>query len=205
MHHRITRGENLLSTPTSLPPSSAKPAELSAKQKRSFFKKSSSLDSTPVGESIAQAGVAAAPVAAPSNFAPSDFFAAVKGKLKPVFKRKSGGGTKDSSHGAQPEVSTDMVACSIQEDIVTHAQALHGDSAFAQESQPEEEHESVADLPPSRERSRESGRGDKGSNPSKGKWRSKSADRVASHAGPTVHGDIIRPVSGTWKFNETAV
>ncbi|KAK3766362.1 hypothetical protein RRG08_044547 [Elysia crispata] len=209
MHYRITHPEAENSTanqttPTTCPASS-KPAELSAKEKRKFFKKSSSLDSTPVGVSIAQVGVAAAPVAAPSNFAPSDFFAAVKGRLKPVFKRKSGSGNKESSPAGQAKACSDE-ADLVQQEAPSLMQAVApGDLASAQEGHEEQEQEYVADLPPSRERSREAGRGDRSSNSPKGKWRSKSADRVAAPTGAPVHGDIIRPVSGTWKFNETAV
>ncbi|GFS20264.1 coiled-coil domain-containing protein 165 [Elysia marginata] len=208
MHYRISQVDT--STATSSKPSQThhnvgKPAELSAKQKRSFFKKSSSLDSTPVSESIAQAGVAATPVAAPSNFAPSDFFAAVKGRLKPVFKRKSGGGTKDSSPGVQAEACPDVVRSVQQEAVSAHAHDNPVDSTSVPEDQDEDEREYVAELPPPRERSRDGGRRDRSSNSPQGKWRSKSADRVTSHAGTPVHGDVIRPVSGTWTFNETAV
>ena len=99
-----------------------------------------------MGVSIAQAGVSVAPVAAPSNFAPSDFFAAVKGKLKPVFKRKSAGAAKEKSSGAQPEVCPDGSFAGEQEDVTAHDPHARGDSVSLHEEQGDEERETVADV-----------------------------------------------------------
>lgn len=59
--------------------------EPTAKEKRRFFKKSSSVDS-PVISTLAKASVQAQP-AAPSLMRPSDIFKAVKQKLRPTFKK----------------------------------------------------------------------------------------------------------------------
>lgn len=72
--------------------------QASAKEKRRLFKKAISLDST-VGSSIAKVGVAAMPLGAPTGFTPSELFASVKGKLKPVFKKKS---TDSGSKSLEP-------------------------------------------------------------------------------------------------------
>ncbi|KAK3610093.1 hypothetical protein CHS0354_032188 [Potamilus streckersoni] len=59
----------------------------SAKEKRNVFRKSQSMDSSPVKSTLARIGINVMSAGAPSGFSPSDVFAALKKKLKPSLKR----------------------------------------------------------------------------------------------------------------------
>jgi hypothetical protein len=59
------------------------------KKKRKLFKKSVSMDSSPVHGMLADAGVSATSPSAPSSLSPFELFAAVKRRLKPSLKRSS--------------------------------------------------------------------------------------------------------------------
>ncbi|XP_059146246.1 trichohyalin-like isoform X2 [Physella acuta] len=168
-----------------------------AKEKRRFFKKEKacSLDST-VGSTIASVGVAAMPPAAPTGFTPSEIFAAVKGKLKPVFKRKSADSGSKPSEARSPSplfIQTEVPEIHFASQGSLPVPAPHVDQL--EPSDQDEVKEFVAELPS--ERSRDTQRAPHG------KWRSKSADRIQHTSG--VHADVIRPISGVWTFNETAV
>lgn len=70
-----------------------------AKEKRKFFKKAASLDSS-VMSGLAGVGVQMIPPAVPSGFTPHDLFAAVKRKLRPGVKRSL---AHDDSHVAHED------------------------------------------------------------------------------------------------------
>ncbi|KAL3891792.1 hypothetical protein ACJMK2_004039 [Sinanodonta woodiana] len=59
----------------------------SAKEKRKVFRKSQSMDSSPVKSTLARIGINIMSAGAPSGFSPSEVFAALKKKLKPNLKR----------------------------------------------------------------------------------------------------------------------
>uniref|UniRef100_A0A2C9KTH9 Uncharacterized protein n=1 Tax=Biomphalaria glabrata TaxID=6526 RepID=A0A2C9KTH9_BIOGL len=93
--------ETAISTIVTSTTSSSTISKHGAKEKRKFFKKSCSLDST-IGSTIASVGVSVMPPAAPTGFTPADIFAAVKGKLKPVFKKKTSGAATKTNEVRPP-------------------------------------------------------------------------------------------------------
>lgn len=94
-----------------------------AKEKRRLFKRATSLDS-PIGSSIAKVGVAAMPPGAPTGFTPSELFAAVKGKLKPAFKKKQ---TDSALKGKDPRSPSPLF---IQTEVPDIHFASHGTTSL---------------------------------------------------------------------------
>lgn len=175
----------------------AAPSSTSAKEKRKFFKKSGSLDST-VGSSIAKMGVSAMPMAAPTGFTPSDFFAAVKGKLKPVFKHKSANAKAKDHEGRSPSplfIPTEVPDISFGNSGSTLLPVPVPQVNF-RDLEGEEEEGAMSGHMSARSRhfNREG-------QVQHGKWRSKSADRAASSRMPSTHN--MGSSREIWKFNET--
>ncbi|XP_055872478.1 microtubule-associated protein futsch-like isoform X2 [Biomphalaria glabrata] len=190
--------ETAISTIVTSTTSSSTISKHGAKEKRKFFKKSCSLDST-IGSTIASVGVSVMPPAAPTGFTPADIFAAVKGKLKPVFKKKTSGAATKTNEVRPPSplfIQTEVPDVHFTGHTITPiSEPLPEVDVDPSESLDQESKEYLTELP--FDRSRETHRNQPG------KWRSRSADRITSST--SVPCDVIRPVSGVWKFNETAV
>jgi len=175
------------------------PAEKSRKEKQKlFFKKSKSVDSS-VPSAVNPTG---GPPAATATMRPWEFFAAVKGKLKPIFKRKSSSSAdhKQGHSGRAPSplfIQTDVpVSCAnfgAQGSTPLPVPVPHVDIEKLGPSFDADGRESHSQVPADeRSRVRESGKSLEG-------WRSKSEDR-----GPrSPRTPSSAELGNLWKFHET--
>ncbi|XP_067666411.1 uncharacterized protein [Haliotis asinina] len=199
MHHRVVQPENSKSESSktcqehSLDQSSSQPAKhLSAKDKRRFFKKSSSMESH-IGSSLAKIGTQAMPVAAPTGFMPTDILASVRSKFKLPFKKSSKTLESVSSIPPIQDVPTDP---------------SEAPTPFQDEQRSSAVPTSTTKMPSlnqqqgdDRDRSRDTGTFSR-----EPIQRSQSAERPCTTPRKLarLHSEVITP-SQVWQFSETAV
>ncbi|XP_046569804.1 COP1-interactive protein 1-like isoform X2 [Haliotis rubra] len=194
MHHRVVQPESSkISQEHSLDQSSSQPAQhLSAKEKRRFFKKSSSMESH-IGSSLAKIGTQAMPVAAPTGFMPTDILASVRSKFKLPFKKSSKTSESVSSIPPIQDVPTDTSEAPTPfQDEQRSSTVPTSTTTMSSLNQQQGDN---------RGRSRDTGTFSRGPI-----QRSQSAERpfASSRKIARLHSEVITP-SQVWQFSETAV
>ncbi|XP_046343602.1 trichohyalin-like isoform X2 [Haliotis rufescens] len=201
MHHRVVQTENSKSVTSKKYPehstdqSNTQPAkELSAKEKRRFFKKSSSMESH-IGSSLAKMGTQVMPVAAPTGFIPTDILASVRSKFKLPFKKSSkiseSVAPSPPTHDDSPDISPQLSQATTPfQDAQRSSTVVTAATAMTSQQQGD-----------NRGRSRDSSTF--GREPIR---RTQSAERplAASRKIARLHSEVITP-SQVWQFSETAV
>ncbi|KAK6168105.1 hypothetical protein SNE40_021998 [Patella caerulea] len=204
MHYQMNiPSEESLLKPKTLPEERERgtsPGPKTAKEKRKFFKKSSSLDST-VGSSILKIGMQAIPPAAPTGFAPTDIFSTIKGKLKgkkskETLKTTDPGLLDESISNSESTGDIDKPPASFQKESSPRPPSTPTTPQTSSKNTTDDERASAAE------------RGSRSAAPpgvDAKRWRSKSAERPQRVAKPImVHSDVITPMQ-VWQFSETAV